>query len=237
MIHFWRFFVANSPSPGQYSVRNTTIIKSPLNGFCVMLRSTPVMGGWLLDTARTVMPLSLLSALLLWFIIWNSYSYLPVTQDGHLKTATSELRTLLNISPTGRITMLSSTPLTRWSTMWTRTKSLGTGSRVSTRTFTSSLSIRTFSALRLFTYSLVGPSTACYILEPDCSNRGNQIHDSGHQFYGGKHKKYFNNLFSSVGDWFKAMDPTNKRFGENWVRLTKDLLFDSEGSLKFKPAS
>jgi len=30
-------------------------------------------------------------------------------------------------------------------------------------------------------------------------------------------------------------DPTNKRFGEDWVRLTKDLLFDSEGSLKFKP--
>jgi hypothetical protein len=27
----------------------------------------------------------------------------------------------------------------------------------------------------------------------------------------------------------------NKRFGEDWARLTKDLLFDSEGSLKFKP--
>ena len=41
----------------------------------------------------------------------------------------------------------------------------------------------------------------------------------------------------TVGDWFKAMgeDPLNKRFGEDWARLTKDLLFDSEGSLKFKP--
>jgi hypothetical protein len=29
-------------------------------------------------------------------------------------------------------------------------------------------------------------------------------------------------------------DPLNKRFGEDWARLTKDLLFDSEGSLKFK---
>jgi hypothetical protein len=29
--------------------------------------------------------------------------------------------------------------------------------------------------------------------------------------------------------------PTNTRFGEDWARLTKDLLFDSEGSLKFKP--
>ena len=25
------------------------------------------------------------------------------------------------------------------------------------------------------------------------------------------------------------------RFGEDWARLTKDLLFDGEGSLKFKP--
>jgi len=29
-------------------------------------------------------------------------------------------------------------------------------------------------------------------------------------------------------------DPLNKRFGEDWARLTKHLLFDSEGSLKFK---
>ena len=26
-----------------------------------------------------------------------------------------------------------------------------------------------------------------------------------------------------------------KRFGEDWVRLVRDLLFDSEGSLTFKP--
>ena len=30
-------------------------------------------------------------------------------------------------------------------------------------------------------------------------------------------------------------DPLNARFGQDWARLTKDLLFDSEGSLKFKP--
>jgi hypothetical protein len=29
-------------------------------------------------------------------------------------------------------------------------------------------------------------------------------------------------------------DPLNTHFGEDWVRLTKDLLFDSEGSFKFK---
>jgi hypothetical protein len=42
------------------SVRSTTIIKSPSNGFCLMLRSTPVMGRRLLDTARTAMLLLLL---------------------------------------------------------------------------------------------------------------------------------------------------------------------------------
>lgn len=29
-------------------------------------------------------------------------------------------------------------------------------------------------------------------------------------------------------------DPLNKHFGEDWARLTKDLMFNSEGSLKFK---
>jgi len=77
---------------------------------------------------------------------------------------------------------------------------------------------------------------AGYVIEPDCNNRGNAIRESGHQFYDGKYKTHFDNLFSSVGDWFMAMgdDPLNKRFGEDWARLTKDLLFDSEGSLKFK---
>ncbi|KIM73152.1 hypothetical protein PILCRDRAFT_81370, partial [Piloderma croceum F 1598] len=92
-----------------------------------------------------------------------------------------------------------------------------------------------FKSLNSYITMFVVLLQAGYILEPDCSNRDNQIRDSGHQFYNGKHKKHFNNLFSSVADWFKAMgDPTNRRFGEDWVRLTKDL-FDSEGSLKFKP--
>ena len=30
-------------------------------------------------------------------------------------------------------------------------------------------------------------------------------------------------------------DPLNLRFGQDWARLTKDLLFDTEGSLKYKP--
>src|SRR5882672_8462590 len=122
--------------------------------------------------------------------------------------------------------------------MRTRTKSSGSGSRVSTHTFARFVS----SPTRVFCVASANILSqvllqAGYVLEPDCNSRGNHIRDSGRQFYDGKYKNHFDNLFSSVGDWFKAMgeDPTNKRFGEDWARLTKDLLFDSEGSLKFKP--
>jgi hypothetical protein len=76
---------------------------------------------------------------------------------------------------------------------------------------------------------------AGYVLKPNCNTRWNQIRDSGRQFNDGKYKSHFDNL-SPVGDWFKTMgDATNKLFGEDWARLTRDLLFNSEGSLKFKP--
>ncbi|KAF9035145.1 hypothetical protein BJ165DRAFT_1510461 [Panaeolus papilionaceus] len=76
-----------------------------------------------------------------------------------------------------------------------------------------------------------------YILEPDCDNHGNRLRELGREFYDVKYRNHFDNLFESVGTWFKAMgdDPINKQFGEDWARLTKDLLFDQEGSLKFKP--
>jgi len=76
-----------------------------------------------------------------------------------------------------------------------------------------------------------------YVLEQACSNEGIQIRESGRQFYDEKYKTQFDRLFSSISTWFGAIgdDPLNKQFGDDWARLTKDLLFDSEGSLKFKP--
>jgi hypothetical protein len=116
--------------------------------------------------------------------------------------------------------------------MRTRMKSLGTGLRVLIHTFARFVvySESFLFCIRLrcaFSLSQV-LLQAGYVLEPDCNTRGNHIRDSGRQFYDGKYKKHFDNLFSSVGDWFKAMgeDPTNKRFGEDWARLTKYLLFD-----------
>ncbi|TBU29364.1 hypothetical protein BD311DRAFT_269060 [Dichomitus squalens] len=76
-----------------------------------------------------------------------------------------------------------------------------------------------------------------FVLEPKCNDDANSLRESGRQFYDEKYKGHFDNLFNAAGDWFRALgeDPLNKRFGEDWARLTKDLLFDSEGSLKFKP--
>ena len=76
-----------------------------------------------------------------------------------------------------------------------------------------------------------------YVLEPLCNSQGRQIRESGRRFYSDKYKAHFDRLFDMIGTWFSAMgdDPLNKRFGDDWAHLTRDLLFDSEGSLKFKP--
>ncbi|KZT38525.1 hypothetical protein SISSUDRAFT_986068 [Sistotremastrum suecicum HHB10207 ss-3] len=78
---------------------------------------------------------------------------------------------------------------------------------------------------------------AGYVLQPACDTRARELRDSGRQFYDEKYKGHFDNLFDQIGGWFGAMgdDPLNKRFGQDWARLTKDLLFDSEGKLTFKP--
>ncbi len=94
-----------------------------------------------------------------------------------------------------------------------------------------------------------------FVLEPQCNNEANELRENGRRFYDDKYRSHFDNLINSAGDWFRGLgeDPLNKRydrlrcyisssfahgcvrFGEDWARLTKDLLFDSEGSLKFKP--
>jgi hypothetical protein len=66
--------------------------------------------------------------------------------------------------------------------------------------------------------------------------RGNIIRDPSCLFYDWKYKTHLDNLFFSVRDWFKATgeDQTNKRFRNDRARLTKEVLFDSGESLKFK---
>ncbi|TFK47462.1 hypothetical protein OE88DRAFT_1636556 [Heliocybe sulcata] len=76
-----------------------------------------------------------------------------------------------------------------------------------------------------------------FVIEPQCNREANELKDSGRRFYDEKYKSHFDNLFNTIGNWFRAMgdDPLNKRFGNDWARLTRDLLFDNEGSLKYKP--
>ena len=76
-----------------------------------------------------------------------------------------------------------------------------------------------------------------YVLEERCGEEGARLREDGRRFYDDTYKEHFNGLFGAVGGWFREMgeDPLNKRFGDDWARLTRDLLFDSEGALKFKP--
>ncbi|KAI0819333.1 hypothetical protein BC628DRAFT_1498440 [Trametes gibbosa] len=76
-----------------------------------------------------------------------------------------------------------------------------------------------------------------YILEDQSTDRANELRDSGRHFYDDKYKGHFDNLISSVQSWFGAIaeDPLNKQIGNNFAQLAKDLFFDGDGNLKFKP--
>jgi len=76
-----------------------------------------------------------------------------------------------------------------------------------------------------------------YVLDDGCNERANKLRESGRQYYDDKYRSHFDRLWSSFGDWLGGWsdDALNRRFGNDCARLTQDLLFDSEGSLKFKP--
>lgn len=76
-----------------------------------------------------------------------------------------------------------------------------------------------------------------YILDDESTREGEKIRDDGRQYFEHKYKGHFENLGNQTQTFFTAMgdDPLNQRFGEDWKRLTKDLLFDSEGNLSYKP--
>lgn len=76
-----------------------------------------------------------------------------------------------------------------------------------------------------------------WILDDECDKEATELQDSGKYFFQDKYKGHQEKLFDEIQLWFTAMadDPLNKRFGDDWKRLTKDLLFNSEGNLTFKP--
>lgn len=76
-----------------------------------------------------------------------------------------------------------------------------------------------------------------YILDDDSTKEGERLRDDGRQYFDHKYKPHFKTLGNEISHFFTAMgdDPLNQRFGEDWKRLTKDLLFDAEGNLSYKP--
>ncbi|KII83317.1 hypothetical protein PLICRDRAFT_180576 [Plicaturopsis crispa FD-325 SS-3] len=142
-----------------------------------------------------------------------------LTSDPALKQSTHELRTLLERFANGRSI----------STIIDALNALIEDARTDE-------SLRAWFA-SLDTYARRVLLDAGFVLEPQCNSQGRDLRESGRQFYEGTYKAHFDNLFESVGAWFGAMgeDKLNRRFGEDWARLTRDLLFDAEGSLKFKP--
>ncbi|KAJ3798154.1 hypothetical protein GGU11DRAFT_682172 [Lentinula aff. detonsa] len=78
--------------------------------------------------------------------------------------------------------------------------------------------------------------TPGYVIEPASSNRGRELFESGKRFYG-KYREHFDNVFDGIGKFVGGIgsDPLNRQFGTDIQRLTKDLLFDSDGKLTFKP--
>lgn len=76
-----------------------------------------------------------------------------------------------------------------------------------------------------------------YVMEDDSTEEGKNLYNHGKAFFTQKYKNHWDHLWNELSAWIKAFnqDPLNHRFGEDWKRLTKDLLFDGDGNLTFKP--
>jgi hypothetical protein len=94
-------------------------------------------------------------------------------------------------------------------------------------------------------------------MRTEADESGRKLRESGKSFFSDKYKSHrgpsslstsllfqrvdhcgvAENLFEQIRIFFTAFadDPLNKRFGEDWKKLTKDLLLDSDGNLTFKP--
>jgi len=76
-----------------------------------------------------------------------------------------------------------------------------------------------------------------FILEDDSDKEGRELQESGKRFFTDKYKGHQEHLFDEVQRFATAFaeDPLNQRLGDDVKRLTKDLLFNDEGNLSFKP--
>ncbi|SGY18964.1 BQ5605_C014g07520 [Microbotryum silenes-dioicae] len=78
-----------------------------------------------------------------------------------------------------------------------------------------------------------------YVMEEQCDKEGNRLLEESKKFYDPKTGRYAGHkdaLFDSIQQFFTsyADDPLNVELGNGVKKLTTDLLYDSEGSLKYK---
>ncbi|BGP18009.1 hypothetical protein JCM10213_005048 [Rhodosporidiobolus nylandii] len=79
-----------------------------------------------------------------------------------------------------------------------------------------------------------------YIMKDEADRRGRELKDTGKRFWDPKEGKYAphkDRFFDEVQNFFTqyADDGLNQRLGESVKTLFTDLIFDSEGNLKYKP--
>ncbi|OWT39064.1 hypothetical protein C362_03228 [Cryptococcus neoformans Bt1] len=76
-----------------------------------------------------------------------------------------------------------------------------------------------------------------YILDEDSDREARQLRESGRRFFQDKYKAHQELLFDELQVWLTAFgeDPLNVRLGDDIKRFCKDLLFNHEGNLTFKP--
>jgi len=74
-------------------------------------------------------------------------------------------------------------------------------------------------------------------MKDESDRRAKQLRENGKGFFNDRYKGHRENLINQVQDFFQAYadDPLNVQFGQDWKRLVKDLILDSDGNLQFKP--
>lgn len=82
-----------------------------------------------------------------------------------------------------------------------------------------------------------------YVMKDDADREARQLRDSGKKFFvategrdQGKYKPHVDAIWDELTTFTKGMseDPLNKKFGDQWQALFKDLIYDQNGSPKFK---
>jgi hypothetical protein len=73
-----------------------------------------------------------------------------------------------------------------------------------------------------------------YVIEPDCNNQANHLRENGRQFYDVKYKGHFDNLFNSIGTWFKAFGDDPVCFSHNHHRflLIYSVIFTAQQAVR-----